>query len=104
MRQSASKTIIETTNWNTSDLAEGSTLEGRYISSETFIGKFGETTKYIIEGTDGIKYGVYESASIKRQFKNIPEGSYVWITYKGKEMSKNGREVKAYEIDYDPEA
>lgn len=103
MRISASKKYIETTTWN-KDLKEGDSLEGKYISSETFIGKFGETTKYIVQGEDGVNYGVFGSASIDRQFKNIPEGSYVWITYKGEETTKNGRSVKVYVIDYDTEA
>ena len=103
MRQSASKKYIETITWN-KDLTEGATLEGKYISSETFIGNFGETTKYIIEGSDGTTYGVYGSASINRQFANIPEGSYVWITYQGEGTTKNGRSVKLYDIDYDTEA
>lgn len=103
MRISASKNYIETTTWN-KGLTPGAQLEGKFIASETFIGKFGETTKYIIEGKDGINYGVFSSASIDRQFKNIPEGSYVWITYKGEEPTKNGRNVKVYEIDFDTEA
>lgn len=103
MRQSANKKYIETTTWN-KDLAEGASLEGKYISSETFIGNYGETTKYIIEGTDGVMYGVYGSVSINRQFANIPEGAHVWITYKGEGTTKNGRSVKLYDIDYDTEA
>lgn len=103
MRKSASSNFIETTIWNTKDLAEGSTLEGKYISKETFIGKYGETNKYIIEDPSGTMYGIFSSASIERQFAKIPEGSYVWITYKGIEVSKNGRSVKSYSIDYDDE-
>ena len=102
MRQSATKQYVETVTWN-KGLAEGATLEGKYTSSETFIGNYGETTKYIINGNDGVTYGVYGSASIDRQFKNIPEGAYVWITYKGEQPTKNGRTVKVYEIDFDTE-
>lgn len=103
MRKSANKKFIETTPWNTKDLVEGSTLEGKYVSSETFIGNYGETTKYIVEASDGTNYGIYSTASIDRQFKNIPEGSYVWITFRGLEKSKNGREVKVFDIDFDDE-
>lgn len=103
MRISANKQFIETTTWN-KDLAEGATLEGKYVSSETFIGNYGESTKYIIEGKDGVMYGVYGSAVINRQFAKIPEGAYVWITYKGEGTTKNGRSVKLYDIDYDTEA
>ena len=47
--------------------------------------------------------GVFSTASLVRQFNNVPEGSYVWITYKGEETSKNGRPVKVYDVDYDDE-
>lgn len=104
MRISANKKFIETTTWNTKELAEGATLEGKYISSETFIGNYGEATKYIIEGADGVMYGVYGTASINRQFANIPEGAHVWIEYKGEGTTKNGRSVKLFDIDYDTEA
>ena len=98
------KKAIELTNtWN-KDLAAGATLEGRYIKKETFQGQFGTTEKYVIETVDGEKMGVFSSASLARQFANIPEGCYVWITYKGEETSKNGRPVKVYEVEYDDEA
>ena len=98
------KKAIEYTNtWN-KDLTAGATLEGHYIKKETFEGQFGTTEKYVIETPEGEKMGVFSSASLARQFKNIPEGAYVWITYKGEEVSKNGRPVKVYDVDYDDEA
>lgn len=104
MRKSANNnnTSIETTIWN-KDLAEGATLEGIYTFSSTFIGKFGETNKYVIVDPEGNGWAVFGSASLDRQFKQVPEGSYVWITYKGTEVSKNGRTVKVYSVDYDDE-
>lgn len=101
MRKSATQSIIETTTWN-KDLEKGATLEGVYIRKEVFNGKFGTTEKYIVD-FNGTMYGVYSSASLLRQFKNVPEGSYVWIEYKGEEVSKNGRPVKVYSVDYDDE-
>lgn len=97
------KKAIEITNtWN-KDLAIGATLEGLYLKKEIFDGKYGETEKYIIETPAGEKYGVFSSSSLANQFKNIPEGSYVWIEYKGEETSKNGRPVKVYTVEYDDE-
>lgn len=96
------KAIELTTTWN-KNLEAGAQLEGEYIKKEIFDGKFGETEKYIIKSKDGEKLGVFSSASLTNQFKNIPEGSYVWITYKGEETSKSGRPVKVYEVDYDDE-
>lgn len=107
MRKSASGNYIETKTWNTKDLAVGSELEGRYVTSKNFISKFDKsatTTMYVIEGKDGTNYGVFSTASLARQFANVPEGSYVWITYKGEEPTKNGRTVKVFDVDYDPEA
>lgn len=97
------KAIEQTTTWN-KDLQAGAAIEGKYIKKEVFDGKYGNTEKYVIETSEGEKMGVYSSASLAAQFKNIPEGSYVWITYKGEETSKNGRPVKVYDVEYDDEA
>lgn len=93
--------VTMTKTWN-KDLNKGDTLEGIYTKKEVFEGKYGESIKYIIN-FNGEDYGVFSSASLDRQFKNIPEGSYVWIEYKGEETSKNGRPVKVYTVDYDDE-
>lgn len=97
------KAIEKTTTWN-KDLAIGATLEGKFIKTESFESKYGSSVKYIIEAEDGTKMGVFATASLKRQFQNVPEGSYVWITYKGEETSSNGRPVKVFDVDYDDEA
>lgn len=94
------KAIETTTTWN-KDLTAGDKLEGVYLKKETFDGKFGTTEKYVIETVDGKKYGVFSSASLMNQFNQVPEGSYVWIEYKGEETSKNGRPVKVFTVEYD---
>lgn len=96
------KAIEITETWN-KDLTAGAALEGRYIKKEIINTQFGESEKYVIETDDGKKMGVFSTASLARQFNNVPEGSYVWITYKGEETSKNGRPVKVYEVEYDDE-
>lgn len=96
------KAIEMTTTWN-KDLEKGATLEGVYLKKENFEGKYGTTEKYVIETPEGEKMGVFSSASLSNQFKNIPEGSYVWIVYQGEELSKSGRPVKIYSVDYDDE-
>jgi len=96
MRKSA---VIMTKTWN-KDLNKGDKIEGVYTKKEIFEGKYGETAKYIIN-VNGENFGVFSSASLDRQFKNIPEGSYVWIEYNGEVTSKNGRPVKEYIVDYD---
>ena len=95
------KAIEMTTTWN-KDLTIGAKIEGIYLKKEIFEGKYGSTEKYVIDA-DGEKYGVFSSASLANQFKNIPEGSYVWIEYKGEEVSKNGRPVKVFVVEYDDE-
>lgn len=87
--------------WNTKELKAGDTLEGLYKSKEIVKGQFGEQEKYNIEADGGEVFSVFASASLARQFANIPEGSYVWLTYDGEVTSKNGRTVKAYSVDYD---
>lgn len=96
------KAIEITQTWN-KDLTPGATIEGRFIKTEKVDTQFGESFKYIIETPDGKKMGVFSSASLARQFNNVPEGSYVWIEYKGEEQSKNGRPVKSYTVEYDDE-
>lgn len=94
--------IVMTKTWN-KDLEKGASIEGVYIKKEVFDGKFGESEKYIIKDENGENWGIFSSASLANQFKNIPEGSYVWVEYKGEETSKNGRPVKVYSVDYDDE-
>lgn len=101
MRKSANKEIIITKTWN-KNLNVGDTLEGVYIKKETFIGNYGESIKYVVK-SNGEDFGVFGSASLNRQFADIPEGSYVWIEYNGETTSKNGRPVKVYSVDYDDE-
>jgi len=101
-RMSATKTIIKTETWN-KGLSAGDSVEGYFVGKEVFEGQYGETTKYIVVDGAGKNWGIYGSASLDRQFKNIPEGCYVWVTFDGDVTSKNGRTVKQYSVDYDPE-
>lgn len=102
MRKSATVTYEKTTTWNT-NLTAGDKLEGLYVNKEEFDGNFGKTIKYVVQAQDGTRYGVYGSASLNRQFSQIPAGSYVWIEYTGETTSSNGRIVKTYNVDYDDE-
>ena len=85
--------------WN-KNLESGSSLQGVYLKKEIYSSHYGETEKYIIV-KDGEKFAVFASASLERQFANVPEGAYVWITYKGEEQTKSGRPVKVYVVEYD---
>lgn len=100
MRKSATTKFEKTEPWIAQNV--GDEIEGRYTGKEEFDGNFGPTVKYIIE-RDGTKFGVYGSASLNRQFAQVPTGSYVWVKYEGKVVSKNGREVKSFTVDYDDE-
>lgn len=90
--------------WNNKDLPEGAKLEGLYTNKGSYHpDKDREVAVYTIETKDGEKWSVFSSASLGNQFSNIPLGSYVWITYKGKETTKSGRPVKVFSVDYDDE-
>lgn len=102
MRKSASQNYEKTETWNKS-LNEGDKIEGVYLMKDEFEGNFGQTIKYVIQTSDGTKYGVYGSASLNRQFNRVPIGSYVWIEYTGETTSANGRTVKTYNVEYDDE-
>ena len=100
------KAIEMTKTWN-KDLTPGAKLEGRYIKKEVYDSEFREgklTEKYIIETPEGEKMGVFGSSSLFNQFQQIPEGSYVWVEYKGEQTSSKGRKVKVYDVEYDDEA
>lgn len=96
------KAIELTETWN-KDLNAGDKIEGLYLKKEIIRTQFGDSEKYVIEVESGKKLGVFSSASLARQFANVPEGSYVWIEYLGEETSKNGRPVKSYMVEYDDE-
>ena len=99
------KAIEITKTWN-KDLTSGDKLEGRYIKKEVYESEFLDgklIEKYIIDTPEGEKMGVYGTSSLFNQFQQIPEGSYVWIEYKGEQTSSKGRKVKVYEVDYDDE-
>ena len=99
-RKSASATFNIV--WN-KDLQKGASIEGYYVDKAIVSGQYGDNTKYVIETKDGTLYDIFASASLERQFKNVPEGCYVWVTYDGEVKSKNGRTVKQYTVDYDDE-
>lgn len=96
------KAIEFTETWN-KDLEVGASIEGVYIKKEVMKSSYGsgDIEKYVIETKDGKKMGIFSSASLSRQFANVPEGSYVWVVYKGEETTKQGRPVKIYDVDYD---
>lgn len=96
------KAIELTETWN-KDLQAGAKIEGLYIKKEIIKTQFGDSEKYVIEAEGGKKLGIFSSASLARQFANVPEGSYVWVEYLGEETSKNGRPVKSYMVEYDDE-
>lgn len=99
----AMKPAIELTQtWN-KDLEIGAVLEGIFEKEEISQGQFGASKKYIIVTKDGTKYGVYGTASLDRQFVNVPEGCLVRITYKGEQTTKSGRPAKVFVVEYDDE-
>lgn len=101
MRKSANNTYEKTTKWEYSNI--GDKLEGLYENKEEFEYDGKQIVKYVITAPDGVKYGLFETAVLKRQFTNIPVGSYVWIEYTGKDTSKKGFPTHTFNVDYDDE-
>ena len=95
------KPAVESTKtWN-KDLKPNDVLEGIYEKEEISEGQYGESKKYIITTKDGTKFGVYGTASLDRQFTNVPVGVLVKITYNGEVTSKSGRPVKDFLVEFD---
>lgn len=89
--------------WNKKgELKIGDKVEGFYIEHQTFTSKFGDGDSYIILKEDDSKAKLMGQADIKRKFASIPEGSYVWVEYKGLVETDNGP-MKEYIIEFDPE-
>ena len=97
------KAINITPIWNNKDLAEGGVIEGVYLTKETMTGKYGVQSKYVIALSDDEKISIVGTASIDAQFANVPVGSMVRVTYKGKTTTKTGNTVKVFDVEYDDE-
>lgn len=96
------KAIEMADTWN-KNLEVGAKIEGRYIKKEVLKTQYGISEKYIIETPEGKKIGIFSSASLMRQFANVPEDAYIWVEYKGEVVSRNGRPVKSFIVEYDDE-
>lgn len=80
------------------------TLEGIYLRKEVVDSKFGkENNKYIIETPDHVIVGLFGSATLDRQFKAVPEGAYVWVTFNGKRDLGGGKSLNLYDVEFDDE-
>lgn len=103
MLKKANEETTRNRTWN-KDLSAGSVLEGVYVESKEVEGQYGKNIKYVIKenGTNEL-VDVFSSATLKRQFDNIPVESFVRISYKGDETTKNGYKVKIFEVEYDDE-
>lgn len=92
--------VEQTKTWN-KDLKVGDSIEGFFERKEVSEGQYGKSNKYIVVTKDGTKYGIYGTATLDRQFTNVPEGVLVRVTYKGEITSKSGRPVKDFLVEYD---
>lgn len=59
-------------------------------------GQYKDIPAVVLQNKDGVKLNA--GASLVSQFQNLMPGCAVQITYKGKEKTKGGNEVKAYEV------
>ena len=78
---------------------EGDVLEGTFIGVDTAPGKRrGETfTVYHIQDDDGKRWSA-SGAHLESFMKQIPRGTYVWITFEGTKKVSNG-DMNLYKVD-----
>jgi len=79
---------------------EGDTLEGEYIGyDEVPTARNGKKTfrSYRLKHDSGEIFGV-AGAVLDRKFKQIPKGTYCWITYVGEMETSNG-EAKDFRVE-----
>jgi len=87
----------ETHNWEKEKI-----LEGIYLSKRNVLTMNGESWLYTVEKAGGKKVDVWGKKMLNSFFQNIPIGSMIKITYKGKMKSaKGGRTYYAFELEYD---
>lgn len=59
-------------------------------------GQYKQLPAVVLQTKDGVKLNA--GASLVNQFANILPGTAVMVTYKGKEKTKGGNEVKTYDV------
>ena len=89
--------------WNKQDIQAGDTIEGFYVDSHTSNFADDTATYYVILMEDDKKMDIKGTSGIESKFKEIPVGSYVKVTYKGKLKTKSGRFMNDFEVLYDPD-
>jgi hypothetical protein len=89
----------------THDWSKEGVLEGVYLSKRNIPTINGDSWLYTVEKKGGVKVDVWGKAMLDNFFQNIPIGSLVRITYKGKMKSaKGGRTYHAFDLEYDDSA
>lgn len=78
---------------------EGQILEGTLTLKETISINNNEIGKFTLTDDVGGMKSFLGGASIDAILENIPEGTYIRLTYKGKERTNSGREVKIFTIE-----
>jgi hypothetical protein len=89
--------------WNTQDIQVGDTIEGFYVDSHKSNFADDTATYYVILSKDDTKMDIKGTSGIESKFQEIPVGSYVKVTYKGKLKTKSGRFMNDFEVMYDPD-
>lgn len=77
-------------------------LEGVYLSKRKIQTINGDSWLYTVEKKGGVKADVWGKSMLNNFFQNIPIGSLIRVTHKGKMKSaKGGRTYHAFELEYD---
>lgn len=76
----------------------GDELSGSYLGSEEAPGKKGETfTAYHLQDDSGKKWSL-AGAHLDSLFNQVPRGTYVWVTYRGMQKTKQG-DMRLFGLD-----
>lgn len=87
----------DTHNWE-----EDKSLEGVFVQKRSVSTQNGLSNLYTVEKAGGKKVDVWGNTRIDGFLSNIPVGSMIKITYKGKAKSpKTGRMYHDYDFQYD---
>jgi len=87
----------ETHDWEADKVLKGVYMQSRVITTEN-----GDSNMYTVDKGGGKLVDVWGKAMLDSFFKNIPVGSMIEVTYKGKEKSKKGgRTYHNFDFSYD---
>ncbi len=87
---------ISPNTWKTSEV--GDSIEGVYIDKREAVGQY-NSNAYVLDVVDGGLITVFGNVVIDDRMRFCDIGDTVRITFMGKELSSNNREVKIFKVE-----